>query len=172
MHVTEAFYVPYGPGFDRAVSFVVDVTLYNPGAADVEVALFPWAMLVGQRFYGEPEHEVRAWDDGRFICSKNLETGGERWWGGSRTPVAVELSLREQVLLESMRRGTLAKAPPSQTSDDVTPQEAQLVSRRIFGAFEYRVPVAAGARESLRLAVVYHKDGNERSRPVLEALLG
>jgi hypothetical protein len=172
VHVTEAFYVPYGPGFDRAVSFVVDVTLYNPGAADVEVALFPWAMLVGQRFYGEPEHEVRAWDDGRFICSKNLETGGERWWGGSRTPVAVELSLREQVLLESMRRGTLAKAPPAQTSDDVTPQEAELVSRRIFGAFEYRVPVAAGARESLRLAVVYHKDGNERSRPVLEALLG
>ena len=61
---------------------------------------FPWAMLVGQRFYGEPEHEVRAWNDGRFICSRNLETGGERWWGGSRPPVAVELSLREQVLLE------------------------------------------------------------------------
>ena len=28
-----------------------------------------------------------------------------------------------------------------------------------------------GARESLRLAVVYHKDGTEHSRPVLEALL-
>ena len=38
------------------------------GAATV--AVFPWAMLVGQRFYGEPEHEVRAWSDGRFICSQ------------------------------------------------------------------------------------------------------
>ena len=32
VHVTEAFYVPHGPAFDRAVSFVVDITLYNPGA--------------------------------------------------------------------------------------------------------------------------------------------
>src|SRR5580704_16869031 len=55
VHITEAFYVPHGSGFDRAVSFVVDVTLYNPGASEVEVALYPWAMLVGQRFYGEPE---------------------------------------------------------------------------------------------------------------------
>ena len=41
------------------------------------MAIFPWAMLVGQRFYGEPEHEVRAWNDGRLICSRNLETGGD-----------------------------------------------------------------------------------------------
>jgi len=33
IHVTESFFVPHGSGFDRAVSFVVDVTLYNPGAA-------------------------------------------------------------------------------------------------------------------------------------------
>ncbi len=171
VHVTEAFYVPNGSGFDRAVAFVIDVTLYNPGAEEMEVALFPWAMLVGQRFYGEPEHQVRAWNDGRFICSKNLETGGERWWGGSRRPIAVELSLREQVLLESMRRGTLAKDASTQNLGDVTPEEAELVSRRIFGAFEYRIAVAPGARESLRLAVVYHKDGTEHSRPVLEALL-
>jgi hypothetical protein len=171
VHVTEAFYVPFGAGFDRAVSFVVDVTLYNPGAQEVEVALFPWAMLVGQRFYGEPEHEVRAWNDGRFICSKNLETGGERWWGGSRAPAAVQLSLREQVLLEAMRRATLATEDSPQTLGDVTPQQAELVSRRIFGAFEYRIAVAPGARESLRLAVVYDKGGTERSRPVLESLI-
>jgi hypothetical protein len=171
VHVTEAFFVPHGDGFDRAVSFVVDVTLYNPGAAGIEVGVFPWAMLVGQRFYGEPEHEVRAWNDGRFICSKNLETGGERWWGGSRAPVAVELSLREQVLLQSMRLGTLVKDAAVQTLGDVTPAQAELVSRRVFGAFEYRIEVAPGARESLRLAVVYHKDGTEHSRPVLEALL-
>ncbi|MBV8197313.1 MAG: hypothetical protein JO263_04205, partial [Candidatus Eremiobacteraeota bacterium] len=171
VHVTEAFYVPHGPSLDRAVCFVIDVTLFNPGATDCEVSLYPWAMLVGQRFYGEPEHQVRAWNDGRFICSKNLETGGERWWGGSRAPAAVELSLREQVLLEAMRHGTLSKEGEAQTFGDVTPQQAELVSRRIFGAFKYRIAVAAGARESLRLAVVYHKDGTERSRPVLEALL-
>ena len=171
IHVTESFYVPSGPTFARAVSFVVDVTLYNPGRESIEVALFPWAMLVGQRFYGEPEHEVRAWNDGRLICSKNLETGGERWWGGSRQPVAIELSLREQVLLESMRRATLTHDRSAQQLEDVTPEQAELVSRRIFGAFEYAVVVEPGARESLRLAVVYHKDGTEKSRPVLEALL-
>ncbi|HEY1655160.1 MAG TPA: amylo-alpha-1,6-glucosidase [Candidatus Tumulicola sp.] len=169
VHVTESFYVPHGPAFDRAVSFVVDVTLYNPGGEVLEVALFPWALLVGQRFYGEPEHEVRAWNDGRLICSKNLETGGERWWGGSRQPVAIELSLREQALLESMRRSTLLREGAG--LEDVTPELAALVSRRIFGAFEYVVAVAPGARESLRLAVVYDKDGTEKSRPVLEALL-
>jgi hypothetical protein len=171
VHVTEAFYVPHGPGFDRSVSFVVDVTLYNPGREPLEVALFPWAMLVGQRFYGEPEHEVRAWNDGRLICSKNLETGGERWWGGSRQPVAIELSLREQALLESMRRSTLLHDKSGDHLEEITPELAELVSRRIFGAFEYVIEVAPGARESLRLAVVYHKDGTEKSRPVLEALL-
>ena len=65
----------------------------------------------------------------------------------------------------------MAKEESAQTLDDVTPEQAELVSRRIFGAFEYRIAVAAGARESLRLAVVYHKGGTERSRPVLEALL-
>jgi glycogen debranching enzyme len=171
VHVTEAFYVPHGPAFDRSVAFVVDVTLFNPGGEETEVAIFPWAMLVGQRFYGEPEHEVRAWNDGRFICSKNLETGGERWWGGSRQPAAIELSLREQVLLEYMRRSTLRHEEGAGHFGDVTPELAELVSRRIFGAFEYAITVAPGARESLRLAVVYHKDGTEKSRPVLEALL-
>ncbi len=170
VHVTEAFYVPHGAAFDRTVAFVVDVTLYNPGGEEVEIALFPWAMLVGQRFYGEPEHEVTAWSEDRFIASRNVETGAERWWGGSREPAAMELSLREQVLLQNMRRTTLLP-------DDVpgfghvSPELAKFVSRRIFGAFEYRIPVAPGARESLRLAVVYHKDGTAKSRPVLEKLL-
>ena len=107
VHVTEAFYVPFGESFDRTVSFVVDVTLYNPGSSPIEVAVFPLAMLVGQRFYGEPESEMTAWSQGRFICSKSNETGAERWWGGSREPRAVSLSLREQVLAESIRRGSL-----------------------------------------------------------------
>jgi hypothetical protein len=170
VHVTEAFYVPHGPAFDRAVAFVIDVTLYNPGAETAQVALFPWAMLVGQRFYGEPEHEVRAWDDGRFICSQNLETGAKRWWGGSQKPVAVELALREKLLLDAMRRGSLVR-DPAESLDAVTPRQAELVSRRIFGAFEYDIAVAPGARESLRLAVVYHKSEAEGCRPVLEALL-
>ncbi len=171
LHVTEAFYVPHGAAFDRAVAFAVDVTLYNPGATPIEVSIFPWALLVGQRFYGEPEHEVHAHVDGSVVCSRNLETGGERWWGGSRDPVAVNLSLREQVLLEHMRRGALVPEIQSNELGAVTPEEAELVSRRIFGAFEYRVGVAPGARESLRLAVVYHGEGTAKSRPVLDALL-
>jgi glycogen debranching enzyme len=175
LHVTEAFYVPHGPSFDRSVSFVVDITLYNPGTEAHEVLVFPWALLVGQRFYGEPEHEVQAHAEDGFICSKNLETGAARWWAGSREPAAVDVSLREQVVLENMRRGALL--PKGKLSDaapnlgEVTPELAELVSRRIFGAFEYRIVVGPGARESLRLAVVFSKDGTERSKPVLQALL-
>ncbi len=171
IHVTEAFYVPHGASFDRAVAFAVDVTLYNAGATETDVSVFPWALLIGQRFYGEPEHEVRAHVDGSFICSRNLETGGERWWGGSRTPVAVNLSLREQVLLEHMRRGGLVPHVQQGEFGEVTPEEAELVSRRIFGAFEYRIVVAPGAHEALRLSVVYHAAGTAKSKPVLDALL-
>ena len=171
LHVTEAFYVPHGPAFERAVAFVVDVTLYNPGATEMDVAIFPWAMLVGQRFYGEPEHEVRAWNDGRLICSRNLETGGRALVGriapaGRRRALAARTGAARIDAPGNARQGRSAP-----TVDDVTPKEAELVSRRIFGAFEYRITVAAGARESLRLAVVYHKAGTEKSRPVLEALL-
>ncbi|HEY5426102.1 MAG TPA: amylo-alpha-1,6-glucosidase, partial [Candidatus Tumulicola sp.] len=88
-----------------------------------------------------------------------------------RQPVAIELSLREQALLESMRRSTLLHDKSGDHLEEITPELAELVSRRIFGAFEYAIEVAPGARESLRLAVVYHKDGTEKSRPVLEALL-
>jgi glycogen debranching enzyme len=83
----------------------------------------------------------------------------------------MELSLREQVLLEYMRRGTLLPAQAAPHFGDVTPEQAALVSRRIFGAFEYVLKVSPGARESLRLAVVYDKNGTDKSRPVLEALL-
>ena len=168
LHVTEAFYVPHGPQHDRLVSFVIDVTLFNPGSQTIDVSLFPWALLVGQRFYGEPEHEVRAFVEDGFICSKNQQTGAERWWGGSRTPRAAIVGLREQVMLQHMRSGSLLKEGHL---EEVTPQLAECVSRRIFGAFEYRMTVAPGARESLRLAVVYHKDGREKSRPALEQLL-
>ncbi len=169
LHVTEAFYVPHGPRHERVVSFVVDVTLYNPGGEPANVAVFPWALLVGQRFYGEPEHEVRALVQGDYICSKNQQTGAQRWWGGSRQPHAAIVGLREQVMLHHMSAGSLR---PEEHLDEVTPQLAECVSRRIFGALEYRINVAAGARESLRLAVVFHKDGEEKSRPVLEQLLG
>ncbi len=174
LHVTEAFYVPFGTRFDRAVAFVVDVTLYNPGGEPVDVTLFPWAMLVGQRFYGEPEAEVAAWSDGSFICSRNVQTGAERWWGGSRVPYATDISVREQVLIENMRSGSLlADDVPSfeAPGEDSTGGAASFSGRRVFGALEYRISIAPGARESLRLAVVYHKDGTAQSRPVLQALL-
>lgn len=171
VHVTEAFYVPFGESFDRTVSFVVDVTLYNPGSEPIEVAVFPWAMLVGQRFYGEPESEMTAWSQGRFVCSKSNETGAERWWGGSREPRAVSLSLREQVLAESMRRGSLVPEGMPGFGRGVA-ESSTLTGKRVYGALEYRVAIAPGAREALRLAVVFHKDGTAKSLPVLERLLG
>ncbi|GAC1656871.1 MAG: hypothetical protein NVS9B12_08740 [Vulcanimicrobiaceae bacterium] len=168
LHVTEAFYVPHGPKHARAVAFVVDVTLYNPGRTPLEVAVYPWALLVGQRFYGEPEHEVRAAVDGPFIVSENQATGATRWWGGSRRPEAGVVAMREQVLLHNMRLGSLH---PDIHLDEVTPELAECVSRRIFGALEYRIKVEPGARESLRMAVVFSKDGTPNSKPVLEQLL-
>ena len=55
-----SFYVPHGARHDRDVAFAVDLTLHNPGRKQRTVTVFPWALLVGQRFYGEPENEVRA----------------------------------------------------------------------------------------------------------------
>jgi glycogen debranching enzyme len=78
------------------------------------------------------------------------------------------VGLREQTMLQGMADGTLAGHAQL---GEVTPQLAEFSSRRIFGAFEYRLEVAPGARETLRLAVVFHKDGDEHSKPVLERLL-
>jgi hypothetical protein len=169
LRVTEAFYVPHGPKHDRVVSFVVDITIHNAGVAPVSVKVFPWALLVGQRFYGEPEQAVRASCEGGFIRSFGEESGYARWWGGSREPVAVVVALREQSLLGAMRDGELR---PVQHLDEVTPKLAEFVNRRIFGALEYVIAVEPGARESLRVAVVFHKDGDAASKPVLEQLLG
>ena len=168
LHVTEAFYVPHGPKHDRVVSFVVDVTVHNASATAKTVRLFPWALLIGQRFYGEPEKEVCATVRGRFIRSFGEETGWVRWWGGSRAPDAVAVALREQTLLQGMMRGTL---DADEHLGEITPHLAEFSSRRIFGAFEYKLEIPPGGREALRLAVVFHKDGDERSKPVLEQLL-
>ena len=167
--VTEAFYVPHGPKHDRLVAFVVDVTLHNPGREPATVSIFPWSLLIGQRFYGEPEKEVRASVVERFIRSVNEETGAVRWWGGSRQPDAAVIALREQVLLHGMQLGGLLER---EHLDEVTPQLAEYVSNRIFGAFEYSVNVAPGAREPLRLAVVFNGKGDSLARPALEQLLG
>ena len=168
LHVTEAFYVPHGPKHARAVCFVVDLTLHNPGRQPLQLSVFPWALLVGQRFYGEPEREVHATVDGPYIKTRNEETGGERWWGASKQPYTAVLAMREQVLLHNMTQGSLKS---EEHLDEVTPQLAECVSRRIFGALEYRLSVSPGSRESLRLAVVFHKEGTEKSKPVLEQLL-
>ncbi len=168
VHATEAFYVPHGPNFERSVSFVVDITLHNLSDAPIEVRVFPWALLVGQQFYGQAETEVHAFVEGERICARNEQTGGERWWGASRAPRKAVVSLREQSLLHNMRRGTL---DPKEHLAEVTPEQASWVSSRIFGAMEYRIAIAPGARESLRLAVVYHIDGRAKSFSVLDDLL-
>ncbi len=168
LHVTETFYVPHGPRHDRVVSFVVDVTVHNAASVPASVQLFPWALLIGQRFYGEPEKQVRASAGERFIRSYGEESGWVRWWGGNRTPSAVVVSLREQPLLQGMMNGSLGG---KEHLGEITPHLAEFASSRIFGAFEYRIEIAPGAREALRLAVVFHKDGDDKSKPVLEQLL-
>ncbi|HZO95390.1 MAG TPA: hypothetical protein VFB22_16700 [Candidatus Baltobacteraceae bacterium] len=168
LRVSEAFFVPHGPRHDRVVSFVVDVAVHNASPEPVRVCVFPWALLIGQRFYGEPEKKVRASTGTRFIRSFGEESGWVRWWGGSRTPHAAVVATREQKLLLGMERGTLNEADHA---GEITPSAAEESSSRIFGAFEYRLEVAPGARETLRLAVVFHKDGDDRSKPVLEQLL-
>ena len=134
LHVTEAFYVPHGPKHDRVVSFVVDVTVHNASAAPASVRVFPWALLIGQRFYGEPEKQVRANAGSRFIRSFGEESGWVRWWGGSREPSAVVVALREQTLLQAMMEGTFGEGAHL---GEITPNLAEFASRRIFGAFEY-----------------------------------
>ncbi|MDB5028574.1 MAG: hypothetical protein JWO66_2263, partial [Candidatus Eremiobacteraeota bacterium] len=168
LHVTETFFVPHGPRHDRVVSFVVDVTVHNAASVPARVQIYPWALLIGQRFYGEPEKQVRASAGDRFIRSFGEESGWVRWWGGSRTPHAVVVALREQPLLQGMMRGTLGEGSHL---GEITPPLAEFASSRIFGAFEYRIDVPPGGRESLRISVVFHKDGDERSKPVLEQLL-
>jgi hypothetical protein len=168
LHVTEAFFVPCGAAYDRVVSFVVDVTVHNGGSTPAHVRVFPWALLIGQRFYGEPEKHVRASAGSRFIRSFGEESGWVRWWGGSLPPHAAVLALREQTLLQGMMSGSLAAG---EHLGEVTPPLAEFSSRRIFGAFEYRLDIAPGERASLRMAVVFHKDGDERAKPVLERLL-
>jgi hypothetical protein len=168
VRIAEAFYVPHGPRHDRLVTFVIDVSLHNAGVAPVAVTVFPWALLIGQRFYGEPEKEVRATVDEPYIRSFGEDSGYARWWGGSRMPDTAVIALREETLLGAMREGRLEAA---RHLDEVTPTLAEFVNRRIFGAFAFRVEVAPGARESLRLAVVFHKDGDLRAKPALEQLL-
>jgi hypothetical protein len=168
VHVTEAFYVPHGPNHDRVVSFAVDIIVHNRSAEERTVRVFPWALLIGQRFYGEPEKAVRARVDGAYIVSENEETGAARTWGGSRTPEAVAIALREQPLTAAMERGSLVG---ESHLHEITPTLAEVSSSRIFGAFEYAIPVAPDARETLRLAVVFHKDGVAKTTPVLTQLL-
>jgi glycogen debranching enzyme len=168
LYVTEAFFVPHGPRHDRDVAFIVDLTLHNVGRGQHAVTIFPWALLVGQRFYGEAEKEVRASVDGRYVRVTNEETRAARWWGGSREPECVVVSLREQVLLHAMRDGDLGQAVHL---DEVTPRLAEIVSSRIFGAMQYRVDVAPGAREALRIVVAFDRRGEEFARRVFDQLL-
>jgi glycogen debranching enzyme len=168
LRVRETFYVPHGPAHDRLVAFVVDVAIHNDAASAALVQVFPWALLIGQRFYGEPEKQVRASTVDGLIRSYHEESGAARWWGGSLAPHASVVALREQTLLAGMSEGALRM---EEHLDEVTPQLAEFSSSRIFGAFEYRLDVAPGERASLRLAVVFHQDGDTRSRPALEQLL-
>ena len=169
LRVRECFYVPHGPRHERTVSFVIDITCTNESAEPVDLAIFPWALLVGQRFYGEPESEVQAAVDGGTIRAWNEETGAARMWGASRAPHAAAIALRERVLSQAIRRGTLRDE--SQMTE-IVPELAEYASGRIFGTFEYRFVVAAGCSETFRIAVVFDGHGSDAARAKFDALLG
>jgi hypothetical protein len=168
LRVTECFYVPHGPKHDRAVAFIVDVTLHNASAEPLDVTVFPWALIVGQRWYGEPEKDVHASVAGDYVRVANGETGAVRWWGGSRRPHAVVIALREQQLLHAISRGTLHDEG---NLDEVTPALAEYVAGRIFGALEFRVSVAPGARETLRVAIAHDVRGESAARATFDEIL-
>ena len=169
LKVSETFYVPHGPRHERSVAFVLDIALENTSAEAVDAALFPWALLVGQRFYGEPEKEVHAEAGARYLRAWNGETGATRWWGASREPHAVVCAVREQVLHQAMRRGALRE---ENHLAEVTPELAAHVRGRIYGAFEYRLLVEPGTRETLRIAVVFDTSGHEAALATFDHLLG
>ncbi len=168
LRVTECFYVPHGPRHERAVAFVVEIALHNSGNEPVDAAIFPWALTVGQRFYGEPEKEIHAQADANGLRAWNEESGAARYWGASREPHAVVCGVREQVLLGAMRRGALRQ---ENHLSEVTPELAAYVRGRIYGAFEYRLIVAPGERASLRIAVVYDNRGTDAARAIFDDLI-
>ncbi len=168
LRVRECFYVPHGPRHERTVSFVLDITCTNESPEPVDLAIFPWALLVGQRFYGEPESEVHAEVDGGTIRAWNEETGAARIWGASRAPHVAAVALRERVLSQAIRRGTLRDE--SQMTE-IVPELADYASGRIFGTFEYRFVVPAGGSETLRIAVVFDGRGGDAARASFDALL-
>ena len=168
LRVTECFYVPHGPRHDRAVAFVVEISLHNASLEPVDAAVFPSALMVGQRFYGEPETEVHVQRDGRYLCALNEESGAARLWGASRAPDAAVCAVREAVLHQAMRRGTLLE---DAQLTEVTPELAATVRGRIFGALEYRMRVGPGERTSLRIAVAYDNAGRDAARATIDDLL-
>ena len=119
IHVTEAFYVPHGPAFDRAVSLRRRRDALQSGADEIEVArlsvgdarratLLRRARARGARLERRALHLLEKSRNGRRALVGRIAPAGRR--SSSR--------LREQVLLESMRRGTLAGgsgAPASPT---------------------------------------------------------
>lgn len=168
LDVVETFYVPHGRRFDRSVAFVLEIALRNAGAQPVAASVMPWALLIGQRFYGEPEKDVRASVDGARIRAVNDETGAVRLWGASRRPHAALIALREHTIHVAMQSGDLREHA---YLDEVTPPLAEYVSHRIFGALEYRIDVAPGATENLRVVVLFDGAGTEAASEAFEALL-
>ena len=136
-------------------------------AARSRSRVFPWALLVGQRFYGEPEKAVRAQRRGPFIELRRRETGCVRWWGGSREPAAV-VALREQVVLGAIERRRCARDPAPRRGDAEAgrirqPPHLRRASSTSSTSHRARAKAAAGGRIP---------QGRRRaSKPVLEQLL-
>lgn len=169
INVSETFFVPMGREHERTVSFVLDINIHNTSDTEQEVVAFPWSLLIGQRFYGDLEREVHARVENQCIRASNSETGATRWWGASRTPNQAVIAIREGALQQGMEHGTLGGRGHLA---DVAPELAEYASHRVFGAFEFRVKVAPGAREALRICVAFHRNSSDIAYAQMRALLG
>jgi hypothetical protein len=168
IHVSETFFVPMGDAHERTVAFVLDLNLFNTSENEEELVIFPWSQLIGQRFYGDLEKEVRAEVSGDHIRAVNTETGATRCWGASRSPAVGVVAIREGALQQGMEQGTLADRGHLA---DVSPELAAYASHRVFGAFEYRIQLPPQARESLRICVTFHRNSSDVAYAHLQALL-
>jgi glycogen debranching enzyme len=144
--VAETLYVPNGR-HGRTVAFVLEIAATNAAADETTLAIFPWSSLVGQRFYGVPETDVRA-RRGATIDAWSASNGAARVFGASRESAASAIASREGPLRNAIASGALRESPGELDAN-----------AHAFGAFEFRVALAAGATETLRLVVAYDNRG-------------
>jgi hypothetical protein len=127
LHVTECFYVPHGPQHDRAVAFVVDVTLLNRARESARAfRSFRGRCSSASASTASPKRKCTRRERRALSFASKRRDRRERWWGGSRARRG-RRRCASRCLLRSDARGALFAREPH--LDEVTPQLAEYVSR-------------------------------------------